>query len=187
MMGPWKGWYSGALVIAFLLSLSVVYFIGKRTGQTDARLSINAELLKKSDDSIKSVQIRTDSAKKQVAALDTQRGVVRTQIRVVHDSIFVKGENNSDSVTIVSPTIAHLIQADDSLISAQKHALALQDTLISSLRRGSSLRDERIKLLESRGTSRISRGVQIGVGYCQTATSRTPCLYAGYGLQLRLP
>jgi hypothetical protein len=180
----WAYW-----VVGFLLAVAVAFYTGTRKGHLDEKLSINAGQLKKSDSSIKSVQIRTDSAKKQIIPLETQRGVVRTQIRVVHDTILSSGGINSgkDSIIAVSPAIAHLIQADDSLIAIQKRALALQDTLVASLRVGLSLRDQRIHLLESRGTSRISHGIQIGLGYCQTASSRVPCGYVGYGIQVRLP
>jgi hypothetical protein len=89
---------------------------------------------------------------------------------VRHDSVFVR-----DTV-FVSPDIAQLIQADDSLIAAQKHSLAMQDTLISSLRVGLSLRDARISLLEKEvtpgkmrrivtATKWLAIGAVIGVAY----------------------
>jgi len=177
-----------AVVVAFLLALSVAYYVGKKQGVVDTQLGVNASQIGVSDSTTKTVQIRTDSSRKKDAVLDSTHDVIRTKIHVVHDTVYV-GSDIPDSTdeAVYSPAIAHLIATDDSLISAQKHSLALQDTLNASLRVGIALRDERIELLESRGTSRFSHGIQLGLGYCQTALSRTPCAYVGYGIQVRLP
>jgi len=172
MMGPWKAWYNVALVVAWLLSLSIVHFATKHSDQLNAALETNFGQIVTNDSVTKSVTHEAETSRKEANRLDTQRGVVRTQIRVVHDSVFVKGE----SVTIVSPAIAQLILADDSVIASQKHSLALQDTLIASLRVGITLRDSRIKLLESEvtpgkfkrlitATKWIAIGAVIGVAY----------------------
>jgi hypothetical protein len=178
MTGPWTIRESGMLAGAVLLSLSIAYFAGKHSGQLDARLSINAEQLKKSDDSVKSIQSRTDSSKAITKVLFASHDVIRTKIKVVHDTILLSGGINQgkDSLIAVSPDIARLIATDDSLIAAQAHSLALQDTLIASLRTGLSLRDSRIKLLESEVTPGklkrivtaakwIAIGAVVGVAY----------------------
>jgi len=178
-----------AVVVAFLLALSVAYYVGKKQGVVDTQLGVNASQIGVSDSTTKTVQIRTDSSRKKDAVLDSLHDVIRNRIKVVHDTVYAPSDISSDTTdeAIYSPAIAHLIATDDSLISAQKHSLALQDTLNASLRVGIALRDERIELLESRGTSRFSHGIQLGLGYCQTALSRTPCAYVGYGIQVRLP
>lgn len=165
---------------AVILACSVTYFIGKKDGATNQLLAQNKLVIGVSDSVTKSVTLVADSARKHAAVLDSARDVIRTLVKVKHDSVVVR-----DTVYVL-PEVAQLIQADDSLIAAQKHSLALQDTLIKSLFASRLLRDERIELLESRGTSRFSRGFQVGVGLCQTQT-RAPCIYAGYGLQIKLP
>lgn len=153
MMGKWGARETGLCVVSVLISLSVAYYIGKKQGATDARLEINSTQLKKSDENIKTVQTRTDSSKAITAKLDSTHDIVRRKIKVVHDSILVH-----DSVVVVSPEIAQLIQSDDSLIAAQKRTLALDDTLIVSLRVGLNLRDVRISILEKAVTpSKVQR------------------------------
>lgn len=152
MMGPWKPWYSGVIAVSVLISWTVIGICAYRQGHLDTLLAENTVQTKASDKHTDSVQIRTDSAKQHVAVLDSTHDVIRTKVVVRHDSVFAR-----DTV-YVSPDIAQLIQADDSLIAAQKHSLALQDTLIASLRVGLSLRDQRIKILEAEVTpSKLKR------------------------------
>jgi len=136
--------------IAVVVAILLAYFGGKRQGVVDTQLEVNATQIGVSDSTTKTVQIRTDSARKKDAVLDSTHDVIRSKIHVVHDTVYV-GSDIPDSTdeAVYSPAIAHLIATDDSLISAQKHSLALQDTLIASLRGGIALRDTRIKLLES--------------------------------------
>lgn len=141
-----------AIPVAIVLACSVCYYVGKNTGRFEEKDAQAKAKITQSDKHTDSVQIRTDSAKQHVAVLDSTHDVIRTKVVVRHDSVFAR-----DTV-YVNPDIAQLIQADDSLIAAQKHSLALQDTLIASLRVGLSLRDQRIKILEAEVTpSKLKR------------------------------
>lgn len=170
----------GAIALCVLVTLA--YCRGVEKGKTDERLSSNKQQIAASDSVTKSVTSAADSARKKADALGITHTVIRGRARIVHDTVIV-----DDSEIYADPVLVQIILTADSTIAAQKRALALQDTLVASLRYGIALRDTRIKLLESRGTSRISRGVQVGVGYCQNATGRTPCAYAGFGVQVKLP
>lgn len=183
------------MAVALLLLLGLAYCSGKKAGQIAEKLSANKTAIHASDSVTNLVTSRTDSAHVRSDILTDNRATIRPHVRVLHDTVTVLAsngssngkDNSSDSVTIVSPEIARLIQTDDSTIAAQARTIALQDTLVASLRVGISLRDTRISILESRGPSHFSRGIQVGVGYCQSATSRQPCAFVGYGVQLRLP
>lgn len=166
--------------IALLLLLGLAYCSGKKAGQIAEKLSANHTQIVANDSVTKLVTSAVDSARRRDSVLSKRYDVARTKVRVVHDSVLV-----GDTV-YVSSDIAQTIVTADSTIAAQKKSLYLQDTLIASLRAGIALRNVRIDILESQGPSRISRGIQVGVGYCQTATSRTPCAYLGYGFTLRL-
>lgn len=180
-MPKWGVRESLMLAGAVLLMLVTAYCQGKKAGATDEKLAANKTATHVSDSITKSVQIRTDSAKAVAAVLDSTHDVIRVKVKVVHDTV------TTPSGVYVDSTLAHLITVSDKTIAAQKRALALQDTLVASLRVGIKNRDERIKLLETRGTRRFSIGIQVGAGYCATANGNTPCIYAGYGVQLRLP
>lgn len=179
-----RRWYA---VLAVILACSVTYFIGKKQGHLDEELTNNSLELKKSDSSIKSVQIRTDSAKRRSDVLDKNYDVVRTKVRVVHDTTFLPSDTPGKVDTVANSTLARLIFSADSMKTAHKEERAASDVLVASLRLGISLRDERIKLLESRGTSRISKGIQVGVGECLGPNGKTACGYVGYGLEIRVP
>lgn len=174
----WRPW---AVVGAVLLAMSVSYFAGKNQGARDEILAENKAQTHASDSVTKSVTSKVDSARHTSDTLVIYRERVRAKVVISHDTITV-----GDS-SYVSPDIAQLIVASDSAIAALKNTVALQDTLIGSLRKGISLRDERIKLLESKGSSRFSKGIQAGIGYCATATGNAPCAYLGYGFTLRIP
>lgn len=141
-----------AIPVAIILFGSICYFVGRKSQKQEDALAANHTQIVQSDKHTDSVQKRTTDSRKKDAVLDSTRDVIRTKVLVRHDSVFAR-----DTV-YVSPDIAQLIQADDSLIAAQKHSLALQDTLIASLRVGLSLRDQRIKILEAEVTpSKLKR------------------------------
>lgn len=181
MTGRWAARESLMLAGAVLLSLSVAYCSGKKAGAVDARLEINAGQLKKQDAVIKSDSAKADTARRESDKLEAVHSRARTKVRVVKDSVFVR-----DTV-YVDTDIAQVIVTADSTIAALKRSLALQDTLIIGLRKGIALRDERLRLYESRRNPRFSKGIQVGGGYCATQTGNSPCLYIGYGFQVRLP
>lgn len=143
MMGRWTKRDTVMCVAAVIISWSIIYIVGFRSGQTSQKLSANKTRIASADSVTKLVTAVTDSATRHTAVLDSTHDVVRAKVRVVRDSVFVR-----DTV-YVNSDIADLIVADDSLIAAQKRSLALRDTLIASLRVGISLRDTRIHLLES--------------------------------------
>lgn len=164
--------------------MSVSYFVGKKTQAIADKLSANHLAIVASDSVTKSATSKVDSAKKSSDILTTYRAKVRAKIEVRGDSVLVKGDT---APVLVNANIAQLIAADDSALKAKDNVIAAQDSLIASLHKGISLRDERIKLLESKGSSRFSKGIQAGIGYCATATGQMPCAFVGYGLQVRLP
>lgn len=180
-MGRWGIRESLMLAVGVLLSLSIAYCQGKKAGAIDEKLASNKTQLISQDSVTKLVTRAADSARQSAIRLDSTHSTLRTKVRVVRDSVFVR-----DTV-YVSSDIADLIRAADSTIAAQRRSLALQDTLVASLRRGIALRDTRIALLEKKGNPRISKGMQIGVGYCATQNGNSACLYAGYGWQFRMP
>ena len=147
-----------AVVVAILLALSVAYFVGKKQGVVDAKLSVNAVAIKENTSKSSIDSAKADTARRKSTVLDSTHDVVRNRIRVYRDTVYVKSDipqDGGDSTqsggdeAVYSPAIAHLIATDDSLISAQKHSLALQDTLLSSMRVGIALRNVRIDILQS--------------------------------------
>lgn len=172
---------------AVILACSVTYFIGKKDGATNQLLAQNKLVIGASDSVTKSVTLVADSARKRSNVLDKKYDVVRAKITVVHDTTFLPGDSAGTVDTVANKTLARLIFSADSSRLAHIGERAKQDILVASLHRDIDLRDIRINLLESRGTSRFSKGLQIGVGYCATQNGNTPCIYAGYGVQVRLP
>lgn len=146
-------------VLGLIVLVGLGYCAGDKHGHLNEKLAANKTLIHVSDSITKSVQIRTDSSRRTDSVLSKRYDVVRTKVRVVHDTITV-----GDSIDIVSPEIAAVLLAADSTIAAQKRSLALQDTLIAGLRVGISLRDTRISLLEKQHSPRlgIKSGVAIG-------------------------
>ena len=161
--------------------------MGKKQGVLNTQLEVNASQIGVSDSTTKTVQIRTDSAKKRSDVLDKKYDVIRTKVTIAHDTLYVSSDIPGKVDTVANKTLAKLIHEADSSKVAHKVERFTTDSLVASLRHDITLRDERISLLKSRGTSRLSHGIQLGLGYCQTALSRTPCAYVGYGFQVRLP
>lgn len=189
-MSTIQKYIAGALALIILFGVGVC--IGNRKGHLDEKLAQNKTQIVANDKETTTIGVKAEASRKEASTLDSTHSIVRARVHVVHDTVIVHsrvniGENSSDSVIIVSPEIAQLILAADSTIAAQKRALALQDTLVASLRRGIALRDTRISLLEKKGNPRFSKGIQLGVGYCATQAGNSPCLYAGYGGEFRMP
>jgi hypothetical protein len=162
MMGRWGARESLMLAGAFILSLSIAYCSGVKKGQSDERLAQNKVQIRTQDSVSSEDSVRADSARQKAIRLDSTYDVVRTKVRVVRDSVFVR-----DTV-YVSSDLAQVIVTADSTIAAQKRSLALQDTLISSLRVGISLRDQRIDLLEKRSGPRFGLKTGIAIGAVST-------------------
>lgn len=173
-------WVAGAVV----LSWTVVGICSYRQGALSERLAQNKVQIRTQDSVSSRDSIRADSATKHSEVLNKKYDLVRTKVRVVHDTVFV----DESEMIVVDETLSQLIVTADSTIAAQKRSLALQDTVAAGLRRGLSLRDARIKLLESQHDPRFSHGLQAGVGLCYGGDGqKRPCAYVGYGFQLRMP
>lgn len=152
-MGKWGARETLMTVGGVILLCTIIWFVSAKNQKQKDQLAANHTQTVQSDKHTDSVQIRTTEQKAVTAKLDSTHDIVRKSVKVVHDSVLVH-----DSVVVVSPEIAQLIQSDDSLIAAQKRTLALDDTLIASLRVGLKLRDTRIKLLEAEVTpSKLKR------------------------------
>lgn len=164
-------------VVAALVLVSVGYCRGRQ----DERLAVNSKEIKKSDAATAVVTAKADSTRKKSDALVAKYDSIKPKVRVSHDTVFVL-----DTIAVQSTEIAQRITVADSTIAAQHISLFAADMEILSLRVGVSVRDDRIKLLESAKTSRVSRGVQVGLGVCQSVGGTTPCAYVGYGLSFRL-
>lgn len=171
---------------AVILACSVCYFVGKKQGHLDEKLSQNRTQIAVSDSVTKAVTIVTQAAKAMSDSTYKARVPIRAKLKVVHDTVLVETPYGNE-IEAVSPVIAQLITTDDSVIAAQQRTIELQKALVAALQKGIALRIERISLLESRGPQRFSRGLQIGGGYCQNVNGRTPCVYVGYGIQVRIP
>ena len=166
------------LYVAAALLLSLAYYAAYSHGKTVGGQAEQVHVLD-SLNAVNTKQTVVDSAK--VAAAETvssaavalsnhqlvTRTVVRTKVAVSGDS--VNGE--------ASPEVAHLIVADDSLISqqqftikAQTITLALKDTLIRDLRIGIDTRDKEIVTLKQMKMPRfgIKTGFAIGVAVALT-------------------
>lgn len=187
MMGKWGIRETLMCVGGVILLCSIVWIMGVRHGQLNEKLAQNAAQIDTSNRVTKADSINSDTARKKSVAADSAVGTIRAKIRVVHDTTFLPSDTPGKVDTVANKTLAHLVYAVDSAKVAHKEEQRLQDILVAGLYHDIALRDTRIKLIESRGTSRISKGFQVGVGYCQTASSRLPCAYVGYGLELRLP
>lgn len=166
----WRRWIVGAAVVIALFN---AFLIGKRSGEQEVALKANADSTHVQDSVVRKDSAVADSVKHSANILTTYRSHVREKIVVRHDTILVR-----DSVVVVSPEVAQLIQADDSTIAALRNVIAAQDTLIAALRKGVALRDNRIVLLEKernpgklRGivtaTKWLAIGAVIGVAYSQ--------------------
>jgi hypothetical protein len=184
MMGRWGIRETLMCIAAVLLLCSICYYVGKLQERQDKEDSALKTKIAQSDSTTRRITTQLDTAQKHSDILTTYRSHVRAKITVAQDTVKVAG---TDSVITVSPAIAQLVQADDSTIAAQARTIALQSVLIASLREGIALRDERIHLLEQKGAPRLSKGFQVGGGYCLSATGQVPCVYAGYGAEVRLP
>lgn len=180
-MGKWGARETLMTVGAVILALSIAYYVGKNTGRTEEKLAVNAVQIRTQDSVVSKDSLKTGTTTKRSDVLIASRAVLRNKIVISHDSIFLH-----DTV-IVNHEIAQIITKDDTLPPALVSERAARATESAALRATIALRDTRIKLLESRGDSRISHGIQIGVGYCATPNGNTPCIYAGYGVQVRLP
>jgi hypothetical protein len=181
-MGKWGLRETLMCIGAVILLCTIIWFVSAKNQRQKDELAQNHTLITQSDKHSDSVQIRTTVARKQSDSVASRYTGVRSKAKIVHDTVTV-----DSSHVYVDSTLAQIIVSADSTIAAQQITIALQDTLLAAKNVGIGLRDQRIKLLESRGPQRFSKGLQIGVGYCQTANSRTPCIYAGYGFQLRIP
>ena len=155
--------------LALVILLTFAYCTGRRTGNDNQALANNAVAIHQSDSVTKNAQAAVDTLKPKSDALGVSRTILRTQVKVVHDT------------TVISK----LIYADDSLIKADSNTIHAQGVDIEALRVGISDRDSRIGILEKMKEPKIVRGIQVGAGYCRNAIGGTPCLYVGYGFSLR--
>jgi sensor c-di-GMP phosphodiesterase-like protein len=161
-------WGIGAVIGIVLLTLA--YCRGKSNGADNQALANNATAIHQSDSVIKNAQHTVDTLKVISDQQAASRTILRSQVRIVHDT------------TIIS----RLVYADDSLIKADSNTIHAQGVDIEALRVGISDRDARIKILDGMKIPRTMRGLQVGVGGCQSAARGiTPCVYLGYGFTLR--
>ncbi len=141
------------VTLAVILACSVSYFVGKKQGAMDAKLTENQNAIHVQDSVVRSHQAIADTARKHEEILTAYRSHVRDRIKVVHDTIEVEPDSTDpedlQQVVIENPQIAQLITADDSTITALKNFIVVQDTLLADKTKQIALRDERIKLLES--------------------------------------
>ncbi len=172
---------AGIAAIVLMAIIAISFYFGDRHGRVNERLATNQVQITKSDSSIKSVQIRTDSMKRDDTKLIAKRNIDRASIKIVHDTIYTDTTDTDNA--IYSPAVAKLLVEDDSIISSVRRELALRDTLEAGLYKGLKLRDERIALLS--GPKHVSNGAQVGVGYCRTLTQGVPCIYVGFGYSFR--
>lgn len=179
------------VIAAAVLAINVVigfhfYDVGKRKvalkATQDSLVTVEHEkaILSQSRDSIGKELIKADNK----SAI--------TRIIYKHDSanVQINGDSAYDST-------GHFIQVLDKRItqritSADKHVTKLEaqlktakygfkiDTLFIAKQDQETGLNKSIASL-TKG-SRLSRGFQVGAGYCGTPKGSTPCIYAGYGI-----
>lgn len=106
----------------------------------------------------------------------------------------IKGDSAFDGqgkfIQVLDPRITQRITSADNHISSLESQLEVAVAFIKVDTVYIKNQDEQIRLNQNIAKmvkgSVISRGFQIGGGYCRTPTGGTPCVYVGYGLSARL-
>jgi len=117
-------------------------------------------------------------ATKQV--LQPTREGIKTALERITDTVVVKA-----SLEKADSTIRSCQDAVNACLLFRVGATKTIDSLSGLIARRDS---ERVRFFAPPRPARITKGVQLGIGYCIDATGRrVPCGYAGYGMSIRLP
>lgn len=185
-----KYWIIAVIALVINVIVGIHYYkVGKQLGErSEVIKQLNAKL-DIMDSIIHNDSLMVSIAQKQSDSINSKRDVLRSHIKIVHDTTYAEPDSGSDDIEQVisdNPQIAHLIMIDDSTISALRRINQDQAKSINDLYANRSLLQQKVTVLESnQHIPRLSHGVQVGIGYCRSAISGVPCIYAGYGYSVR--
>jgi hypothetical protein len=187
-------WLVGALGV---LAVNVVvgwhfYDVGKRNVALKAtRDSLSVVVAEK-----KVIQKQRDSVGAALAIAAKKSAVTRTVYVDTKNETQIKGDSAYDStghfIQVLDPRITHRIVAADahvtqleSELSTAKFAIHVDTVFIAKQAQETKLNQNIADMVSG---SRFSGGLQVGVGECLGSDGvKRACIYAGVGLNVRLP
>lgn len=182
------------VIAAGILAINVVigfhfYDVGKR--KVALKATQDSLVVVEKEKAIISNQ--RDSIGKELIKADNKSAI--TRIIYKHDSanVQINGDSAYDSTGHFIQVLDHRIT--ERITSADSHITKLEaqlktakygfkiDTLFIAKQNQETGLNKSIAHLQS--APLLSKGFQVGAGYCQSPKGGTPCIYAGYGISMR--
>jgi hypothetical protein len=183
-------------VAAALLIVGVLGFCsGYKKGGVSVALQSTRDSLKVVVAEKQAIQKQRDSVGAALAIADKKSGETRTVYVSVKNNVRVQGDSTFDStghfIQVLDPRITQRIKSADAHVTSLESELRTAkfafhvDTVFIAKQEQQTKLNEHIATLVS--GSQFSSGFQAGVGYCATVVGNKPCVYAGYGFEVRFP
>jgi hypothetical protein len=182
------------IIAAIVLSINVIvgihyYDVGKRKVALVATQDSLKVVIKEKE----IIQKQRDSIGAELKIADAKTISTRSIYVDARDKTKIKGDSAFDAtgkfIQILDPRITSQIKAAnnhitslESELATAKFALRIDTVFIAKDSQEINLHKSIEKLTSA---PRLSHGFQVGVGYCRSAISGVPCIYAGYGYSVR--